>query len=188
MIWGHRDGTKFIMKALLSILKHRTVEKTVHKCELSIVDGEPPNTGTAADEDHDSLESKLIIRLHCKHGTYIRISFIFTYLITSIPVHAGVIKTHKLLLSDASRHMAPNVPDSLEQSRLSIGPKAIKDIIDHFPTTRSAKSDPQLIWSFSDDEVQVRSQESSADSRGESMSSRCNVIYCSLSQMQRRRS
>ncbi|THH32490.1 hypothetical protein EUX98_g1666 [Antrodiella citrinella] len=140
------DG-QLSIKALLSILKHRTVEKSVHKCELSIVHGELPSTGSTSDEEHDSFESKLILRLHCKHG---------------------IIKTHKLLLSETSRHMAPNVPDCLEQSRLSIGPKAIGDMIDHFPMSKSPKSDPQLIWSFSDDEVNVRSQESTPDSRGTS--------------------
>ncbi|TCD69521.1 hypothetical protein EIP91_007451 [Steccherinum ochraceum] len=132
-------------KALLGILKFRSVEKVVQRCELSIVTGEPPSTGSTADEDHDSLESKLIVRLHCKHG---------------------VVKTHKLLLGEPSKHMAPGIPDSLEQSRLCIGPKAIRDLIDHFPLSKSAKSDPQLIWSFSDEDVQIRTQESSLDSRG----------------------
>ncbi|KAH8103973.1 Rad9-domain-containing protein [Cristinia sonorae] len=137
------DG-QLATRALLTILKHRTVEKSVHKCEISIVNGEP---GGSADEDHDSLESKLILRLHCKHG---------------------VIKTHKLLLSETSRQMAPNVPDSPVLSRLCIGPKAIKDIIEHFPVSKFTKVDLQLIWSFGDDEVQVRSQESSTDPRGSS--------------------
>lgn len=61
--------------------------------------------------------------------------------------------------------MAPNVPDSSEQSRLSIGPKAIREIIERFPLSKPQKSDPQLIWSFADDEVQVRSQESCLDTR-----------------------
>lgn len=78
----------------------------------------------------------------------------------------GVVKTHKLLLGEPSKHMAPGIPDSLEQSRLCIGPKAIRDLIDHFPLSKSAKSDPQLIWSFSDEDVQIRTQESSLDSRG----------------------
>ncbi len=53
------------LKSLLSILKHRTVEKTVEKCELSIVEG-----GNMDDETQDGLESRLIICLHCKHGGY----------------------------------------------------------------------------------------------------------------------
>ena len=49
------------------MLKHRTVEKSVEKCELSIVEG-GTKSETADDEDKDSLESKLIVRLHCKYG------------------------------------------------------------------------------------------------------------------------
>jgi hypothetical protein len=35
---------------------------------LSIVEGKPTVEGEEVDEDEDSLESKLIVRLHCKHG------------------------------------------------------------------------------------------------------------------------
>jgi cell cycle checkpoint control protein RAD9A len=59
------------IQSLLSILKHRTIEKTVDRCELSIVEGVLPAQGADyddGDEDRDSLESKLIVRLHCKHG------------------------------------------------------------------------------------------------------------------------
>ena len=51
---------------MLSILKHRTVEKTVDRCELSIVEGGAEPQGE--NEEQDGLESKLIVRLHCKHG------------------------------------------------------------------------------------------------------------------------
>ena len=78
----------------------------------------------------------------------------------------GVIKTHKLLLSDGTRHMAPNVPNSLERSRLSIGPKSMHDVLEHFLTAKSTKIDPTLIWSFSDEEVLIKSQESAIDSKG----------------------
>ena len=53
------------LQSLLSILKHRTVEKTVERCEFSIVDGDHQED---VGEDHDALESKLIIKLYCKHG------------------------------------------------------------------------------------------------------------------------
>lgn len=62
--------------------------------------------------------------------------------------------------------MAPNIPDGLQQSHLSINPKAISDTIEHFTTAKSVKYDTQLIWCFGDDEVQVRSQEGSIDSKG----------------------
>lgn len=44
------------------------MEKTVERCDLSIVEGVPDEDNV--NEDHDSLESKLIIRLHCKHGMH----------------------------------------------------------------------------------------------------------------------
>ena len=56
-----------IYQSLLAVLKHRTVEKSVEKCELSIVDGDV-NQGDSSDEERDTLESQLIVRLHCKHG------------------------------------------------------------------------------------------------------------------------
>jgi cell cycle checkpoint control protein RAD9A len=46
-----------------------------------------------------------------------------------------------------------------------IGPKAMRDMIDHFPSTRG-KADPQLIWVFDDTEVHVRSLENSLDGKG----------------------
>ncbi|CAL1714621.1 unnamed protein product [Somion occarium] len=130
------DG-QLSIKSLLGVLKPKTVEKTVTKCDLSIVHGEAPEG--EEDEDHDSLESKLIVRLYCKHG---------------------VVKTHRLLLAETLKHMAPNVPDSVEESNLSIPPKNLKDIIEHFNTAKVGKVDPQLIWTFDTDSVLVRSQES----------------------------
>ncbi|KAJ3512262.1 hypothetical protein NLJ89_g3623 [Agrocybe chaxingu] len=136
---------QLLAKALLSILKHRTVEKSVERCDLSIVEGSEAPNGEAEDEDHDSLESKLILRFHCKHG---------------------VIKTHRLLLLTPTSLMAPGVPDAANESRLTIGPKALKDLIDHFPVSKGSKSDPQLVWTFEDAEVGLKSVESSIDSRG----------------------
>ncbi|TFY53994.1 hypothetical protein EVG20_g9883, partial [Dentipellis fragilis] len=128
--------------SLLSILKHRTVEKTVDRCDLLVVEGA---AGQEDDEDRDSLESRLIVRLHCKHG---------------------IVKTHRLLLLTPTSLMAPGVPDDPNESRLTIGPQAVKDMLDHFPSGRSSRTDPQLIWAFDDNEVQVKSLETSADSRG----------------------
>ncbi len=54
------------VQSLLSILRHRTVEKSVERCELSIIEGNEQEG-----EDNDTLESKLIVRLHCKHGILI---------------------------------------------------------------------------------------------------------------------
>lgn len=49
---------------------------------------------------------------------------------------------------------------------MTIGPKALKDMIDHFPSTKSAKTDPQLTWVFDESEVRVRSLETSVDLKG----------------------
>lgn len=47
------------------MLKRGAGDKAVEKCELSIVDTEAGDT----QEEEDSLESKLVVRMHCKHGT-----------------------------------------------------------------------------------------------------------------------
>ncbi|KAF9051091.1 hypothetical protein BDZ89DRAFT_524459 [Hymenopellis radicata] len=133
---------QLLVKSLLSILRHRAVDKTVEKCELSIVDG-----GSGEDDEQDSLESKLVVVLHCKHG---------------------VIKTHRLLLSTPNSLMAPGAPDASTESFLTVGPRAIKDMVEHFPMARGNKSDSQLIWNFGENEVEVKTLESSIDSKGKS--------------------
>jgi len=65
--------------------------------------------------------------------------------------------------------MAPGVPDATNESRLTIGPKPLRDLIDHFPVAKGARSDPQLVWTFEDGEVGLKSMESSVDSRGTSV-------------------
>ena len=62
--------------------------------------------------------------------------------------------------------MTPGAPDPTNESRLTIGPKALKDLIDHFPVAKGARTDPQLVWTFEDSEVILKSIESSIDSRG----------------------
>lgn len=62
--------------------------------------------------------------------------------------------------------MAPGLPDAMDESNLTIGPRAVKDMIEHFPLAKGAKSDPQLIWSFGESEVELRSLESSFDPKG----------------------
>ncbi|KAJ7096368.1 Rad9-domain-containing protein [Mycena epipterygia] len=137
---------QLLTKSLLSILRHKTVEKSVERCELSIVEGAQRGEGDKpCDEDQDGLESKLIVRLHCKHG---------------------VVKTHRLLLLTLASFLAPGVPDTDNESRLTVGPRAIRDMIEHFPVSKGGKSDPQLIWNFGESEVEVKSLESSLDSKG----------------------
>ena len=55
-------------KSLLSILRHRAVDKTVEKCELSIKAGSSLEE-EEEDQEEDSLESKLVVVFYCKHGT-----------------------------------------------------------------------------------------------------------------------
>ncbi|KAJ3923889.1 Rad9-domain-containing protein [Lentinula edodes] len=141
---GVQDGVvgQLMAKSLLSILKHKTVESTLERCEISIVEG--VSAEEAADETQDGLESKLVVRLHCKHS---------------------VIKTHKLLLLGSTTLMAPGIPDSSNETLLRIGPRAIRDMIEQFSLPKGAKSDPQLIWTFGETDVEVRSLESSIDTR-----------------------
>ena len=78
----------------------------------------------------------------------------------------GIIKTHRLLLLTPTSLMTPGVPVAPHESRLTIGPKAIKAIIEHFPPARGPKSDPQLIWKFGETEVDVKSHDHSIDAKG----------------------
>ena len=78
----------------------------------------------------------------------------------------GVIKTHRLPLHTATSIHAFDSSMRPGESRLSIGPKALKDMIEHFPSVKGNKGDPQLIWSFGDSEVQIKSLETSIDTKG----------------------
>jgi cell cycle checkpoint control protein RAD9A len=78
---------------------------------------------------------------------------------------SGIVKTHRLLLQTPSSQLHLHVPEALNESHVVIGPKAMRDMIDHFPSTRG-KADPQLIWVFDDAEVHVRSLENSLDGKG----------------------
>ncbi|KZP11588.1 hypothetical protein FIBSPDRAFT_756538, partial [Athelia psychrophila] len=104
--------------SLLSILRHCTFEKSVERCELSILDGpssvEDGEEG-GVDDTRDSLESLLIIRLHFKHG---------------------VVKTHRLRLDTPTALLALGIPNADNESRLTIGPIPVKDTIDHFPAAK----------------------------------------------------
>ncbi|KAH7927158.1 hypothetical protein BV22DRAFT_1061582 [Leucogyrophana mollusca] len=135
---------QLLSKTLLSILKHHTNEKAVERCELSIVEGFP-QADQEPNEDQDTLESRLIVRLYCKYG---------------------IVKTHRLPLLIPTSLLTPGIPDASNESRLTIGPRAIKDITEHFPSGRGTKSDPQLIWTFGDNDVEVKSLESSIDTKG----------------------
>lgn len=61
--------------------------------------------------------------------------------------------------------MSPGIPDPSNETLLKIGPRAIRDMIEQFSLPKGAKSDPQLIWTFGETEVEVKSLESSIDTR-----------------------
>lgn len=52
-------------QSLLSILKHKTLDKSVERCELYICDGAARSNSAA---ETNGIENKLTIRMHCKHG------------------------------------------------------------------------------------------------------------------------
>lgn len=121
-------------------------------------------SGDQSQEDVDTLESRLIVRLHCKHGK-IHVLSSTTCKLSCIPL--GIVKTHRLPLLIPTSLLSPGVPESENESRLTIGPRAIKDITEHFPSGRGMKNDPQLVWTFGDTDVEVKSLESSIDTKGQ---------------------
>lgn len=82
-------------------------------------------------------------------------------------IFSGVVKTHRLPLHTIeSAHQFTDNPGE-DESYVAIGPKMLKDIIEHFPSVRGNKGDPQLVWGFANSEVIIRSMETSLDTRGE---------------------
>jgi cell cycle checkpoint control protein RAD9A len=56
-------------QSLLSVFKHRTVEKTVERSDILIIDETTSQSQSRLlDGDNGSVESKVIVRLHCKQG------------------------------------------------------------------------------------------------------------------------
>lgn len=67
-----------VIQSLLSILRHKTVEKIIERCQLSISDpGHEDSNDEDSDEEKDSLELRLIVRLYCKHGMFFVFCFAF---------------------------------------------------------------------------------------------------------------
>lgn len=60
----------------------------------------------------------------------------------------------------------PSASDSPDESRLTVAPKAIRDLIEHFPFPRGPKYDPKLIWKFEDQEIFLRGQDASLEAEG----------------------
>ena len=146
---------------MLTILKHKTLEKSLDRLDLIIVDGDSID----GDEDHDSLEGKLIVRLHCRHGKVVILLFVNVTETIPSRLSVGIVKTHRLLLQTPTSQLHLHVPEAPNESHVVIGPKAMREMIDHFSSARG-KADPQLTWVFDDTEVHVRSLENSLDGKG----------------------
>lgn len=84
--------------------------------------------------NEDSLESRLIVRLHFR---------------------LGVVKTHRLLLNSPMNDDAPVVFNELYESRILVQAHIVKEMIEHFPNTRGSKNDPELVWTFTDEDVRI---------------------------------
>ncbi|PIL25203.1 hypothetical protein GSI_13092 [Ganoderma sinense ZZ0214-1] len=136
---------QIVTKRLLSILKHKTNEKACEKCEFVITDGPSQTISLDDDEERDSLESRLTVRLHCKHG---------------------IVKTHRLSLNPMTDPLSPSMPDPSLETVITVGPKTMKSMLEHFPFSKGSKSDPQLVWNFHEDQVVLRSLESGANGKG----------------------
>ena len=71
-------------------------------------------------------------------------------------------KTHRLLLN-ACTLVCPSMPSTHNESRLTIVPRLMKDLLEHFPFPRGPKHDPKLVWKFAEDEVWLKGHEASLD-------------------------
>ncbi|EJD47410.1 hypothetical protein AURDEDRAFT_151347 [Auricularia subglabra TFB-10046 SS5] len=117
-------------KALLSNLRPSSGEKSIESVELQLQYG---------DED-DELETKLLIKIHCKKDAT---------------------RTHRLPLAHADN--SEPVLHSDQRNRVSIGARAVREVLEHFPASRANRSDPQLTWEFDQAEVRVRTRPAVAD-------------------------
>jgi cell cycle checkpoint control protein RAD9A len=91
----------------------------------------------------------------------------------------GVVKTHRLLLNTVTEHYVPRLFDATLENKVVVRPKAIKEIVDHFPMAKGGgfKGDPQLIWRFDEGEVKVKSLEEAVGARGGCERARRNERY-----------
>ena len=62
--------------------------------------------------------------------------------------------------------MVPGLPEHTQEFKVTIGARSLRDLLDHFPIARGPKSYPQIIWTFSDEEVILKALESSLDTSG----------------------
>lgn len=103
-------------------------------------------------------------------SAYIASMVCFSYFVLlsakKIPIILGVIKTHKLVLLTPTNVLSPRLPSLSSESRITIGPRALKDILEHFPHTKGVQNDPQLLWLFGMNSVKVKTYQSNVDTKG----------------------
>ena len=66
LLFGSRHTTHAVHQALIAVIRPRATDKAVERCEFQFVTGE--DEPRADDQEQDTLEARLIIKLHCKHG------------------------------------------------------------------------------------------------------------------------
>lgn len=81
-------------------------------------------------------------------------------------------KTHRLLLN-ACTLVCPSMPDTANESKLTIVPKTLKDLLEHFPFPKGPKHDPKLIWKFTNEDVYLKGHEASLDVNGALFTTTC---------------
>ena len=81
------------------------------------------------------------------------------------PALAALTDLDKLRHS-AAHVMADAVQRLFPEAKLTIGPRAVKDMLEHFPIARGPKSDPQIVWSFRDEEVILKGLDLSQGTSG----------------------
>jgi hypothetical protein len=120
----------------------------------------PPNSsnGNHNNEAGTSIETKLVIRYHCKHGKTIFTAAVNTSTRSQFCVSEGVIKTHTINMNIPEDDLAPNVPAKPPSStaKIVVGPGVIKGLLEHFGGM-GGKQDPQLHWEFGTTDVKVKS-------------------------------
>ncbi|KAG8986714.1 hypothetical protein FRB90_003827, partial [Tulasnella sp. 427] len=127
-----------------SAISNHGADKNVERCEIAILPGRlgdsaPRASGTTTSSQGENFSSTLVIRLHCKYG---------------------VKKTHRLALNPPSPLVAPNLPVTSTQSSVVVGPRAVKDLMDHFNLTKAKggrAAGLRLIWEWGGEEVTVKS-------------------------------
>lgn len=59
-------STDDVRQLLLAVLRGTGTEKSPEKCRMELVEGIAPNENA---DDGDSIETRLLVKLHYKHGT-----------------------------------------------------------------------------------------------------------------------